>query len=166
NFDLSDEVTRFRVLAAAHSPDGRLGAVEGQIESRQPFSVASKLPVEVTSGDTIDIPVALVNDTAVARPVSVLAAAKKLAPVGDKLSRSVSLGTWVRDRSGFRFKPTVPEGVAEFSITGKGADGTTDATVTRLPIVPEGFPIVNSISDVLERIARHDVTLPETWIPG
>jgi hypothetical protein len=166
NFDLSEDVTRFRVLAAAHSPDGRLGAVEGQLESRQPFSLAAKLPVEVTSSDTIDIPIGLVNDTDVARPVTVVAEATNLAFLGDNLQANVSLGRWARDRRVFRFKPTVPEGEATFNVTGKGNDGTADKTELRLPIVPEGFPIVNSVSDVLERVARHEVTLPQTWIPG
>jgi alpha-2-macroglobulin-like protein len=32
--------------------------------------------------------------------------------------------------------------------------------------VPEGFPVVDSRSDMLEGVARHDVVLPETWVHG
>ena len=33
-------------------------------------------------------------------------------------------------------------------------------------IVPEGFPIVSSHSDVLEKVAQHEVVLPESWVRG
>ena len=36
----------------------------------------------------------------------------------------------------------------------------------KLPVVPEGFPTQGAVSDELERIARHDVVLPDTWVPG
>ncbi|HEY1378997.1 MAG TPA: alpha-2-macroglobulin family protein, partial [Gemmataceae bacterium] len=63
SFDLSDDVTRYQVLVAAHTLDGRLGALTTEIEARKPFSLEPKLPVEITAGDRIDIPVTLANDT-------------------------------------------------------------------------------------------------------
>ena len=60
-FDLSDAVTRFQVLVFSHTADGRLGANRIEIESKLPFSVDPKTPIEVTNTDKITVPVALGN---------------------------------------------------------------------------------------------------------
>src|SRR5207253_2952674 len=57
-FDLSDANTRFQVQVFGHTLDGRLGATTFEITSRLPISVEPNLPIEVTSSDTITIPVA------------------------------------------------------------------------------------------------------------
>src|SRR5205085_5387890 len=41
-----------------------------------------------------------------------------------------------------------------------------DSVVARLPVVPEGFPVVGTVSDVLEGVARQEVVLPATWVKG
>ena len=48
-FDLADNVTRYRVLAAGHTLDGRLGTLTADIEARKPLSIEPKLPVEITA---------------------------------------------------------------------------------------------------------------------
>src|SRR5262249_54856739 len=35
-----------------------------------------------------------------------------------------------------------------------------------LPVVPDGFPITCSHSDMLEKTAVHQIVLPEKWVPG
>ncbi len=62
-FDLSDSVTTFRVRVDAHSNDGRIGSGGGQITSRLPFQIEPKMPLEVTMGDRIDLPIAVINAT-------------------------------------------------------------------------------------------------------
>src|SRR6185436_7937595 len=44
-FDLSDSVTTFRVLADAHTGDGRIGSGGGEVLSRLPFQIEPKLPL-------------------------------------------------------------------------------------------------------------------------
>ena len=61
SFNLSDSVTSFRVLADAFAPDGTLGSNISEIESVQPFSIEPKIPLQVTSGDVIQLPIAMVN---------------------------------------------------------------------------------------------------------
>jgi uncharacterized protein YfaS (alpha-2-macroglobulin family) len=63
SFDLSDSVTSFRVLADAFGGDGTLGSSVSHVESVQPFSVEPKIPLQVTSGDVIQLPVGIVNGT-------------------------------------------------------------------------------------------------------
>jgi uncharacterized protein YfaS (alpha-2-macroglobulin family) len=62
-FALNDSVTTFRVFADAFGGDGALGAGAAAVESRQPFYAEAKLPLEVTGGDKVLLPVTVVNAT-------------------------------------------------------------------------------------------------------
>jgi hypothetical protein len=61
SFNLSDSVTSFRVLADAFAGDGMLGSGISEISSVQPFSIEPKIPLQVTSGDVIQLPIGMVN---------------------------------------------------------------------------------------------------------
>jgi uncharacterized protein YfaS (alpha-2-macroglobulin family) len=63
-FALNDSVTSFKVSAGGFDDGGALGSASTSIESVQPFYVEPKLPLEVTAGDTIRLPISLVNGTA------------------------------------------------------------------------------------------------------
>jgi len=67
-FPLSDAVTSFRATAEGLGA-GRPGRAETLIVSSQPFSMAVKLPSELSSGDRLLLPVSLSNQGAV--PLSV-----------------------------------------------------------------------------------------------
>src|SRR5207245_1993599 len=74
-FNLCDSVTSFRVAVVGHTLDGRLGAFTGTLDSRLPFTIDPKVPVEVSSTDKIDLPVTVVNNTADGREVTLKVAA-------------------------------------------------------------------------------------------
>jgi uncharacterized protein YfaS (alpha-2-macroglobulin family) len=61
SFNLSDSVTSFRVLADTFALDGTLGSSVSHIESVKPFSIEPKIPLQVTAGDVIELPVAMIN---------------------------------------------------------------------------------------------------------
>ena len=67
---LNDSVTTFRVFADAFTASGAIGSGSTSFESVNPFYLEPKLPLEVTQGDRILLPVACVNTTGVlsARP--------------------------------------------------------------------------------------------------
>src|SRR5205807_1710719 len=119
SFDLSDDVTRYQVLIAAHTADGRLGALEAEIEARKPFSLEPKLPVEISAGDRIDVPVSLANDTDASRTVTVTAQPKGLSLVQGAAEDQLTLAPQQSARRVFRFKPSIVEGVAELRLTGR-----------------------------------------------
>jgi hypothetical protein len=165
SFDLPDSVTRFQVVAWAHTSDGRLGAVTDEFASRLPFSIEPKVPTEVTNTDKIVIPVTLANDTATKRSVSLKASGTNLT-----LSGSASLGVPVaaegRRRKLFTFRPSTASGEAKVRFDGRCAPFATDSVERSFKIVPEGFPFVGSRSDVLEGTTTQTITLPEHWIKG
>src|SRR4029079_12301585 len=61
SFNLSDSVTSFKVLADGFARDGSLGSGVADIESVQPFFIEPKIPLQVTSGDVIQLPIGIVN---------------------------------------------------------------------------------------------------------
>lgn len=62
SFFLSDAVTSFRATAEGVGA-GAAGRGDAVIGSRLPVSLAAKLPLEVTSGDRIELPVVVTNGT-------------------------------------------------------------------------------------------------------
>jgi hypothetical protein len=166
SFDLSDEVTHYQVLVAAHTPDGRLGALETAVEARKPFSMEPKLPVEITAGDRIDVPVTLANDTDASRTVAVVAQPKGLNLVRGNPEELVTLAPHQSARRVISFQPSIVEGTAELRFIGRSQPFGDDGVVRTIPVVPEGFPVVGTISDVIDGTARHEVVLPHTWVPG
>ena len=62
-FGTSDSVTSFRVAANGYTAAGALGTASAKLESVRPFYAEPKLPLEVTEGDVVRLPVALVNGT-------------------------------------------------------------------------------------------------------
>jgi len=164
SFDLCDSVTTCQVLIFGHTLDGQLGAVTKDIEARLPFTLEPKLPIEVTASDKIDVPVSIANNTDQRRQVHLHLAATGAIPVGDDDS-TLTVDADGRARRLFRLQPSLIEGQAAVQIEGN-SEPFADRVTRTFQVVPEGFPVVGSHSDVLERIASHDIVLPETWVRG
>ncbi len=165
SFDLSDSVTRFQVLVCGHTLDGRLGAVTTEVASRLPFSVEPRVPIEVTRSDKVIIPVAVANDSSKSRSVEIDVQTKNLTVVGPA-KKQLALDAGKRVRQLFTFEPSAVEGEATVNFTGRCEPFGVDRVERKFRIVPEGFPVVGSKSDLLENVATHEVVLPETWVKG
>src|SRR5262249_23701736 len=61
DIDLADSITTWRLSAGAVAADGSLGAVQSAIRVFQPFFVDLNLPVALTRGDEVTLPVVLYN---------------------------------------------------------------------------------------------------------
>jgi hypothetical protein len=164
-FQLSDDIARYQVLVAGHTLDGRIGAITKTIESRLPFSVDPKLPLEVAHTDVIDAPLRVTNDSDDPRNLK-LAATLKGFKVDGPLPDSLALAANEKARRTLRFKPDVLSGEGAVALVGtSGPDKDTIARTIR--IVPDGFPGVGSVSDVLEGgRALGTVKLPKDVVPG
>ncbi|HEV7556070.1 MAG TPA: alpha-2-macroglobulin family protein, partial [Kofleriaceae bacterium] len=66
SFVTSDAVTSFHATVEGFSAKGTPGAGELDVKSRLPMSIDAHLPVEVTSGDVIRLPITVSNDTEIA----------------------------------------------------------------------------------------------------
>jgi hypothetical protein len=165
SFDLSDSLTTFEVAVAGHTLDGRIGAVKSEIISKLPFSLTPTVPIEVTSSDVLDLPVSIANNTSDSRSVEVKVEGRTGLKLLSPADVQLPLDSDSRTRRIFRLQPTLTEGKAELLVTGKGGE-FNDSIVRAIRVVPDGFPINGSVSDVLEGSSTSTVTLPETWIKG
>lgn len=59
----SDEVTSFRVIAEGIGTNGLTGRSEKTYYTQRPLALSAKVPVEVTMGDSIDMPITISNHT-------------------------------------------------------------------------------------------------------
>ncbi len=166
-FELCDSATSFQVLVFGHSLDGRLGTATYEIESRLPFTVQPKVPLEVTSSDRIAIPLTISNNTDQKRTVSVtLEESKGLDLKQENRSAEATIDPESARRRLFRFQPTLKEGEAALVFKGQMKGFAPDTIRMPIRVVPEGFPFIGSQSDLLEQSALVRINLPETWIKG
>jgi hypothetical protein len=151
SFNLSDAVTAFRVLADGFTTDGTLGSAISEVESVRPMFIEPKFPLQVTSGDVIQLPIGFVNGTRrELRDANITARATdglKLTTTGEK---SAVLGPKERARRlmqievGREFK-----GLADLTLD--AAAGPYRDTVKRtLDVQAPGFPFELSAGGVLE----------------
>ena len=136
-FQLSDAVTTWQVRADAHG-QGRVGRGQGQFLAQLPFHIEAKLPVEVSSGDRLQLPVAITVegkqldearvDVALEGPVALL---------GDRRT-DVTL----TDGRGRHLVPVVvgaTSGAARIRLVGT-AGRFRDEVVREFRVAPRGFP--------------------------
>ncbi|MFY2559664.1 MG2 domain-containing protein [Corallococcus terminator] len=165
-FATNDSVTTFKATAGAVGDGGELGSAVAELESSQPFYVEPKLPLEVTSGDVVRLPVALVNGTdATLTGVSLKAELK-----GDvKLSgnRTMDLAANGRGRQVLSLEIGQQSQPVDLKLIASA--GNYSDTVTRtLSIKPRGFPGSVSFGGLLssKKPATHTITLPDSVLPG
>src|SRR5262249_21809347 len=137
------------------------------VESRLPFSVEPKLPIEVTADDVIDMPLSLANDTSNERVVALRIHADGLLLTDPKqAAQGLSLEADRRIRQRVRLRPTLADGLATVRLEGTCQPFATDTVERSFRVVPFGYPVAESRSDLLVREARHEILLPDQCSAG
>lgn len=169
-FQLSDEITRYQVLVAGHTTDGRLGAVTRIIEARKPYTIEPKLPVEISSGDILDIALNLNNDSDEARELRSELQAKGLRFLlngTDTWSTTNKLKPEQKARAIVRVQPTIKEG--QISLLGKASSlplAEPEAIFRQIKVLPEGFPAAATFADLLENQAHGTIKISKDRVAG
>ena len=163
DFFLSDAVTSFRATVEGMSSGGQPGHGEALIASKLPVSLAVKLPLEVSSGDRIDLPVTLTNTTW--RPYEAALTARfgpAFALAGDA-PQKVTLKSQ-ESRSYFYGLDVVGSGLeagtGEVSLAVESAH-LSDAMKRTIRVVPAGFERTRSVAGTLTGKVKQEIDLPE-----
>lgn len=150
-FALSDEVTSFRAIAEG-AAGGWLGRGEALVQSKKPVSLAVKLPLEVTAGDHISLPVTIANETDRPYEASLSATFGPAFKItGGALPATLTLAPNER-RSTFYELDVVGDGRGERDgaiALGVTAANLRDEVEKMIPVVPLGFPQEASVSGTL-----------------
>ncbi len=146
-FELSDAVTTFRVLADAYG-DGALGEGSIGVESVEAFSIEPKIPLEVSAGDMIKLPIGVVNNQAEKIP-EVTISPKAGEPLEPASVKPLSVGANERVRG---ILPVyVGSGTANVDLTLDARAGSLQDKVTKkVSVKPRGFPIEIAMGGLLK----------------
>jgi len=157
-FALSDAVTSFRVQTEAIG-GGAAGRQETVIKASLPFSMAVKLPVEVSEGDRIALPLILSNERDRAVQVNLSAQFGSLLKLERPVERSQgSLAPMARDALFYPLTVTGKKGKTEVRFVAD-ASGLRDEFVREISVAPRGFPQSISKSGRLKDVVGHDLEL-------
>lgn len=163
-FPGADSITTWRMAMSAVSKDGRLGGEESGVRVFQPFFVDLDLPVSLTQGDEVWIPVAVYSYLKTPQTVrlsfeaeggfDVLGEREKAVDV--KPGDVTSIRFHVRARDFGAHKLTVKAVGSEFS----------DAVRRAIDVLPDGKEMGVSVSDRLSGRARIPVRIPAEAVDG
>lgn len=167
-FDLSDSVTTFRVSIDGHASGGRIGSGESEIRSRLPFQIEPKLPLEVTIGDRIDLPIAVINTTDRESKVNLsLNTDTSLEALGETTKLvSLEAGQRKREHISLDVVSAAVERDVVVEIHGRGTGSLSDSVRRAVHVSPAGYPARESVAGRLKQRAKIDLPLPQQMVPG
>lgn len=141
----SDDITSFRATVEGLSSDGMVGHSEMTYFTQLPFAMSTKVPVEVTTGDIVSIPVTLKNNTT--GPLGGLmniTAPEGLVAVGTT-PNSQTIMPGKAKTIYLEYKVASKPGKGDFTVSFKSC-GLADAFTQTIRMVPKGFPVTASFS--------------------
>jgi hypothetical protein len=168
-FPASDAITAFRATAEGVSAGGLPGAGALTIQSKMPLTLDARLPLEVTSGDQIRLPVTLTNETDHALDAELDArfgAAFRLGVDPSLTGGKVHLAAGEKKALFFPLEVVATDGDADVALALTTA-GLKDQLEKKIRVVPLGFPFEHSASGTASKAApaKHDFELAGA-LPG
>ncbi len=167
---LADSITTWRMAMVASTAHGALGSGASSLKVFQDFFVDLDLPVTLTQGDRVSIPVAAYNYSGARGDVSLqLEAADWYRLVDDVAAKSVAVEPGRVGGSQFTLEATR---IGKFKLTlaatlvggGQRADRRADIVVREIEVVPNGREQSQVFNGRLEGSVSHTVRFPESAI--
>jgi uncharacterized protein YfaS (alpha-2-macroglobulin family) len=165
-FATSDAVTSFRATAEGFAAGGTPGAGQLAIQSKLPVTLDAHLPLEVSSGDAIQLPVTIANETETAVDAELTAKFGAAFRLAQTPSGKLHLAAGSKQTVVFPISVVATDGSADVELA-LAARGLTDQLKKTIRVVPKGFPFEASASGTARRgqPSHHDVDLAGA-LPG
>jgi alpha-2-macroglobulin-like protein len=166
SFPVSDAVTSFRATAEGVSASGVAGGGEAVIQSKMPLALDARLPVEVTSGDSIKLPVTLTNETDGELTADLTASFGAAFKLGDNPAGKIRLKAGEKKSLFFPLQVVATDGEGNVSLEVK-TSGLQDKLEKKIRVVPLGFPFSLSAAGTAAggKVAKHELDLSGA-LPG
>ena len=165
-FVASDAVTSFHATAEGFSSTGTPGAGAARFKSKLPLTLDAKLPIEVTAGDKIRLPITITNETGEALDADLAArfgtAFKLTTPLGAKIH--------VKPHDKYsvfaQLEVVATGGTADVELA-LASRGLKDEIKKTIRVVPRGFPFETSVSGTAKSgvTSKHQIELAGA-LPG
>lgn len=162
-FKLDDSVTSFNAKAEGLGA-GMIGAGEALVVSTLPFHVEARVPVALSTGDHLELPVTLENQRSASLQVSLTARAGALFSLG-AAPELKALNPGERRTVWLPIDVRPGQGSVDIALDAV-ASGVRDGIVRTIPVVPRGVPQTWSTSGRLDGPRTHTVVIPAAALEG
>ena len=164
---MADSITTWRMAMIASTQHGALGTSSSSLKVFQDFFVDLDLPVTLTQGDRVSIPVAIYNYSGKSGDVNLqLKNEDWFSLVQDSPDKSLSVDEGKVGGSGFTLEA---KHIGKFKLTltaqMAGAADRADIVVREIEVVPNGREQTMVFNGRLENTVQHTVEFPADSIP-
>jgi len=160
--EMADSITNWRMTCSANSKGGALGSCEGQLKVFQDFFVDLDLPVALTRGDEVTIPVAVYNYLETKQDVRLVIAEDSWFELLSPAEQRVSIGPGDVDVRYYRIRAK-QVGTKKLEVAAYGPK-LSDAIRKEIEVVPDGKMVEVAKSDRLSGEVSWSFELPEDSI--
>ncbi len=161
---LADSITTWRLTASAVSAEGRLGGTQSAIKVFQPFFVDLNLPVSLTRGDEISVPVVVYNYLDRVQTVELKLSRAGWFELMDDPDQRIRLQPNEVKSTSYRLRVT-GIGIHSFQITAQG-EGIADAVKRQIEVISDGRRVEQVFNGVLNHSRQISLAVPENAIDG
>ena len=162
--ELADSITTWRLSASAVTADGKLGAAQLPVKVFQDFFVDLNLPVALTRGDEVGVPVVVYNYLDKPQTVTLTLADADWFTRRDGAEQRLELAPGEARAVHYRLRVDKVGGHS-LTVEARGA-ADSDAVKRSIEVVPDGRVVEQVVNGTLEKPATVDMVLPEGRIPG
>jgi hypothetical protein len=164
---VADSITTWRMAMLASTPRGALGTATSSLKVFQDFFVDLDLPVKLTQGDRVSIPVAVYNYSGTRGDVGLkLHAAEWFSLVDDAPEKSVSVEASRVTGSQFTLEAKrIGKFKLSLSANMQGGTGRADIVIREIEVVPNGREQSLVFNGQLEDRVQHQLNFPAAAIP-
>jgi uncharacterized protein YfaS (alpha-2-macroglobulin family) len=164
---MADSITTWRMAMIASTQHGALGTSTSSLKVFQDFFVDLDLPVTLTQGDRVSIPMAIYNYSGSTGDVSLhLQADSWFSLIDDADEKSVAVESSRVGGSQFTIEA---KRIGRFKLTlsarMKGSNSRADIVVREIEVIPNGREQNLVFNGRLENTVRHQVDFPANAIP-
>ena len=165
--DLAHTITTWRLTALASAQDGRLGSATAPIRVFQDFFVDIDLPLALTQGDEVSMPVAVYNYLETSQQVELTLEAQDWFSFLGQPTQIVDIAPGDVTVVYFPIQVTATEGRFRPIVTAVGKE-MSDATTLRhdVQVMPNGKRVDQTYSDRLGGDIEQTIVIPQEAIPG
>lgn len=161
---LADSITTWRLTALASTQDGQIGSQTYGLRVFQDFFIDLDLPVQLTQGDEIAVPVAVYNYLTQTQQVRLELTPADWFELLDEPVKTITINANDIDVTYFRIR-AAQHGVGRLIVTGRGSV-MSDAIAKDVRVVPDGVEVRNSRSDYLSGDTTVAIPVPAGAIAG
>jgi uncharacterized protein YfaS (alpha-2-macroglobulin family) len=163
---LADSITTWRMAMLASTQTGALGTGSSELKVFQDFFVDLDLPVTLTQGDTVSIPVAVYNYASLGGDVDLKLEPDQWFSLESADQQTVSVGAGQVGAAHFNIAAK-KTGRYKLTLKGRmhGGSEREDTVVREIEVVPNGEAKEIVFSSRLDSEARETVRFPESSIP-